>query len=59
MMAIVFVLRFQWELALGLEEKSDRIACHPTLWPVEGQDVMDPPRKYLDSAQLERTRREV
>jgi hypothetical protein len=30
------VLRFQRELAFGLEEKSDRIACHPALWPLEG-----------------------
>jgi hypothetical protein len=44
---IAIIIRFQRESALGLDEKPDRIACHPTLWPLEGQHVMDVSGEHL------------
>jgi len=46
---IVIALKFQGELAFSLEEKADRIACHPELWLLEGQETMDLPWKHLFS----------
>lgn len=45
--AIAIILRLQWEFAFSLEEKPDRIACHPTLWLLERKDVMDLAGKHL------------
>ena len=52
MVLIAPFFRFKREFAFGLEEKPDRIARYPVLWPFKGQEAMDLAGKYLDETQF-------
>lgn len=57
MVVTKIIFRFERELAFGLEEKPDRITCHPALRSLEGQDVVYLPGEHLAQGSAGDTRK--